>query len=440
MSPELANPVKKQPEGRDTNKVTDQVARLRKLDDSETLSLGVLERVAAEFGINFGIDLQSLKDQHAQMLSGLDKKTSLPFSVRNPSEEVLQIDRAHFLDATAFYAAHIVPMIAKGSDVYKPTDSEIFQLCHQLAKGEPVQLVMYYALSKTRSPKRTGSPDTVIDAAEIEMLKNYSSMVLLSRELGLNFSMVIVDETDALPLGMPLGMSQVDKEINTRLVQDYLRANNVNDRVIIRSLADSVMAPLGADFAPLHAARYEENLTSIRTAILSGEKSAETVRLIVFLDCMPDEGLVSMGVNPEDVASLRTSLQSVEDLGNLPASVLNTLTHLTAHFKATMDLRAEASARVSANNWQDRFPEYDTEKRFYGGITRSKTRWSFIPHPKKNMGRVVNPMHGLALYRENDGHRYLGNTGYQELKALEDEGKNKIIYVGNKPVFSILKI
>ena len=332
--------------------------------------------------------------------------------------------------AVGYYTRIIKPWLASGNDSYKPSIDEIIEFSKKLLSG--VDIVFYYAFSKTQSPGRTGSPDYKIDFAEFEMLKHWVYVSSVARKIGFDLRIILVDETPALPFDEYLGLKEEDLKTNQKLFADFLALYG-NPPIIYRSLLDSVSSPLGDSFSGLYEERQQEILEIINKELLNNVISPKTIKILTFLDCLPETTLNSFNIKPEDLEQIISSFKRGEfnPLLAIDQELLNYLINLTAHFDSLMSLRSTARDIVLANGSLEEYPEY-SDSRIYGGVTRSSSRWSFLPHPRKFNGKTVNPMHGLAIY-DNEGNFY----GVCPKRELPDE-TNIIYYQGKKPVFAII--
>lgn len=334
------------------------------------------------------------------------------------------------LRAGGFYSRIIKPWLASGNDSYKPRIDEIIEFSKKLLSG--VDIVFYYAFSKTQSPGRTGSPDCKIDFAEFEMLKHWVYVSSVARKLGFDLRIILVDETPALPFDEYLGLKEEDLKTNQKLFADFLALYG-NPPIIYRSLLDSVSSPLGDSFSGLYEGRQKEILETINKDLLNNVINAKTIKILTFLDCLPETTLKKFEMTTEGVKKIISSFKE-KDFNPLLAinqELLNYLINLTARFDSLMSLREKARDEVLANGLLEEYPEY-SDIRIYGGVTRSLSRWSFLPHPIKFNGKTVNPMHGLAIY--NNGGNFCGVCPRKELPG----SANIIFYQGIKPLFAII--
>lgn len=327
----------------------------------------------------------------------------------------------------AFYSKLIRPYLPDTRDAFRPNDDDIRQFCEGLRAG--VNIVLYYAFSKTSSPGRTGSPDWKVDFAEFEMLKNYFLLTEVARQLGLNLGIIIVDETPILQEQEELGIKKDDISFNQQVFELYRSLSG--GRLIYRPIDESVGGPLGVDFDQFYNKIYPSIIIQIEDDIRSRRLTPEIIRMGVFIDILPLSTLEKYNLNPDQARQFYESLKSGDFgiLDSLPSDLVTKLISLTAHTKSIMELRKEAGQRVREERLTSLYPEYgDT---IYGGVTRSAKRWSFLPLPTRWNGRTVNPMHGLAVYKE-DGD-FMGVCPKRELPANAE-----IIYYPNsdKPLFA----
>jgi hypothetical protein len=335
--------------------------------------------------------------------------------------------------AGAFYTTMIKPMVATGRDAYKPTEEDIKTFCTTV-QGAGVNLVLYYAFSKTRSPGRTNSPDWKVDFAELEMLRYWGLVAKVGERIGVKMKFIMVDETTIFPIQPNfLGNHEEDLEFNQRLFEEYTKG--FGTAIIYRSLWDSVAGPLGNDFKGLYQSAYQQAGEELKQVFNRGELSPEIVRTGIFLDILPQPVLENFGLSSADVEEINANIRggNLNCLLNLPENLLSELINLTTHVKSIMTLRATAAEVVHQNpNLSDNYPEYN-QNRLYGGVTRSNGRWSFLPLPVRYNGMTVNPMHGLAVYSREE-RKFLGICPWRNLP----EG-SEVVYLDNGKPLLVLK-
>lgn len=379
-------------------------------------SLREVERNGVSTSVDPAINFYTEKVNEVSL--ALDKKAAIPGELKNSSSVKTR-------RAAAFYSTMIQPMLATGRDAFKPSSTDIVGLCNSLCSGEKTRFVTYYALSKSCSPRRTGSPDVVIDLAELEMLKVHSLLAGVAKNLDFNFESIIVDESSEIPNDDILRFNDHDRSTNSFVVNRYLEDVGQADTVIIRPLSDSVRTPLAGEFAKKYAEKRAANAKRLFDDINHGNLTPSTLRMKIFIECIPDESLASMGVTSSEISQLRNNLPSVS-LRSINRDLLMYVAEMTLHFSAIMDLRSEAGARVSDFDY---FPEYTSGGRLYGGVTRSTSRWSFLPNPTRFKGKTMNPMHGLAIYDSNG--TFCGVDHYSEISELSNA---QVLHIGDKPV------
>jgi hypothetical protein len=342
--------------------------------------------------------------------------------------------------AAGVYLEAIRPLLAEGKEghVFKPTPEQIKALCDKMSSPDGLNFVFYYAMSKTKSPRRTGSPNNIIDPAEIEMLKQYAIISRAAEAQGIDLRFTIVNEMDVMPNDDPLGLTASEKAVNKAVTSQTLKRFGADHLITVRSLRDSVVEPLGNTFPTQYEQRRAANLQKAQEEVESNALTALRIRCFTFLDCMPDANLEQFGLSPEDIAGIRQQGKDI-DLNILPASLTQFLIHRTAEFASIMDLRGLATRNVMEQGLQSEYPEYALN-RVNAGVTRNAERWSFKPHPKPSLGRTINPMHGIVLYNGQSGD-YIGIAEYAQLERdVIATGKGEIVSIGKKPVFAKLNL
>lgn len=383
-----------------------------------------------------GINCFSLNAELTKAKNNIALKATAKESKRPESIPLVVWNDKNLRTSGAFYSELIYPILAKGKDAYKPTDEAIAQFCAKLFSGEPINIIQYYTLSKTQSPRRTGSPNHIIDLAEIEMLKHYSLITKTAQELGFNLGFVIVDENDIFPKDELVGGKEEDALVNKIITSNTLKIFGASDKIIIRLPYDSVVSALGDDFNMSYESNFSMFLDKASQEMETGEQTPLAIRMRTFLNVISNKGLESFGMDHKIISEMQISGKDF-DIKQLPTDLLNYLLTLTSHVATIMSLRDEAAKKVIALEKISEFPEYDQNSKLYGGVTRSSNRWGFLPNPKKYQGRTINPMHGIAVYSESGEYR--GISTFQELSDLEIQNNAEIVRLENKPVFAIVK-
>jgi hypothetical protein len=333
----------------------------------------------------------------------------------------------------AFYTTMIKPMVATGRDAYKPKEEEIEDFCRNLQENV-INIVLYYAFSKTSSPGRTQSPDWKVDFAELEMLRNWGLISEVGKKMGFDVRFILVDENTALPIEPDfLGNTVEDLEFNQNLFKEYTK--EFNGSIIYRSLIDSVSQPLGNKFEELCQLNFERSREEIINALEKDHLTAEIIRIGVFLDIIPQRVLERYNLSLSDVSEINENIRygNLSDLRNLPNDLIDHLIDLTSYIRSIMNLRSAAAEIVQQDpNLINNYPEYNPD-RLYGGVTRSNGRWSFLPLPVRYNGMTVNPMHGLAVYSKEE-RKFLGICPWRNLPE-----ESEVVYLDNKKPLLVLK-
>lgn len=397
---------------------------------------------------DYGIQAFDIDPEIERVTGRIERKTyrdvnasSLPQDIKKAFRVAQQdTNAAQLATAGSYYQEMIRPLLAEGRDgeIFKPGPEDIKSLCKMIASQDGANFVLYYALSKTKSPRRTGSPNTIIDMAEVEMLKYYALMGRVAEKMGLSVRFTIVDESSALPDNDPLGFSPEEKIINRRIGEAIVEEFGAKHLITFRSLKESTADVLGEEFFDLYAQKYDTNLAAAREQVETNQTTALKVRAFTFLEFITDEALVQFGITTEEQLQSIRALSKYDDLTQLPSDLLDYLIKQTAEFASVMDLRSEAAEKVRSIGLMADFPEYNPANRIYAGITSSTNRLSFKPHPKPSLGRKINPMHGLVLYNGQNGS-YIGIAEYAQLKRdVHDRGVGQIVDLYDKPVFAVL--
>jgi len=351
----------------------------------------------------------------------LGKRESLPRSLRFAESPQIRA-------VSMWYAELVKPLLATGKDSYNPSEQDITEFV-QKASGEGVNFVIYYALSKTQSPPRTGSPDNIIDFAELEMLRYWATVIKVGKQIGVNSQLIIIDESSELPQKF-LGFSPEVLSLNHQIAEGYLKFLGAEDTIQIRTLTESVRRPLGENFEALYQPLFEKKREELIHSLQNGIISPEFKRMIIFLECMTSDTW-----NLYNIEEVLNAIQKPEDIFTIPEDLRNFIIDLTAYFNTIMGLRESAGNYARQNGNLNLYPEYDLGTRVYGGVTRSQKRWSFLPHPTKYNGQTRNPMHGLAIY--NGQRDFKGYIPF--IEALKSGNQFEIVYNEKKPLFVIQK-
>jgi hypothetical protein len=396
----------------------------RETHTSQEYSYGYLEAQAEKHGIH----LSPSRDQVWSKLEA-ESRNIEKSPLYKPEDKTDPTMRP----VVIFHKAFIKPMLSTASDAFRPTPEDTHQLGRQLLSPEGVTFVISIAQCKTLSPRRTGSPDAVIDFAELEMYSNLATVTSTAREMGMNLRFILLDEGTIFPDTNILGIKKDHIATNRKIVGDFLSRRGVSDLVLVRDLDKSIIGPLNSHFEPLHNERYvtyrDQINTQMAIAASTGSLDAAhkaTIEAFVLFDCIPDNELLRAGVDP----SIRNIVNSPKDLPNIPAHVLDEVVSLAAHCEAVLSMRADAADAVSPHEI-DKYPEHNPLGKISAGITRKDSRISFLPHPTRFNGRTVFPMHGLAAYSDGNFRGFLPYSKTLELPEAE------VVYSGenHKPLF-----
>ncbi len=399
--------------------------------------IGELKNENSRYGIE-RFDISADVDKCVQTIREMKQNLNNPafskslkqaFREKNPDEQTLKLR-----SAANFYQGMIRPLLATRKDAFSPRAEYIDNLCNKLVSNEGANVVLYYALSKTQSSSRTNSPDNIIDMAEIEMLRHYSLMARVAQKSGLNLRFTIMNERDCFPNDSILEFNHEEMKINAKIAKIAIRKFGAEELVIIRSLQESIIYPLGNDFSHLYKGKQEDLKERIWNSVKNNTDDPLKIRMFVTLDCMSDKNLEPFGItSSEDIEKIR-AMTKKDDLNELPKELLTSLIEPSANFTAYMDLRAEAGNKVRSNNKTDEYPEYDPNS-IRAGITWSKDRLSLKPSLKRFESCTVNPMHGLAVYaKSSTGKEYAGIAPYRNLQSRENI---KMVRLNRKPIFAV---
>lgn len=311
--------------------------------------------------------------------------------------------------AAAFYMQCIKPSLATGKDSHKVSEEEIIEICKQLSSSVGLHTVIYIAMCKCLSTRRTGSTDGQIDLAHLEMLKHFARMTIIAREMGLNFKVTFVDETTEIPEGH-LGITQSDVVQNHQIIRAFTQLTGTEDVLTLRSLTESVRTPLNGSFESLYRDQKQEirlRIWNFVRAIRSGittqneREIRDLVETFVFFEMIPQQNLSAFGLDAETVQQLCSTIIQPSNVALLPDNLLDYCIDLTAHMETVLSLRPAAAEKVRDAGAEEQFPEYSGS--VAASVTRKTSKMSFLTHPVKYRGKSVLPMHGIAIYQMGDG-------------------------------------
>jgi len=351
-----------------------------------------------------------------------------------PSTNVEQLEIAE-----TFYSKMIEPLIEKGSDVFASDQNYKKDLYKKLASAEGANIVLSYSLFKVQSSSRANSPDSLIDMAEVEMLRQYCVIARVAQTLGLTLHFTITNEADVFPSDDPLGLNDKDKAMNMAIANSTIKDFKADGLVTIRPLKASVASALGADFDRLYNTQKENCCQETRKQINENRGNLKS-NAFAFLDSISDRNLSRLGItSPVQIRSIR-AIKHNESIAQLPPALVDYLVDITATWRGLLNLREEAMKKVRADGKTNEYPEY-SDNRVHAGLTLSPNRLSLKPSLKRVLGQTLNSTFGITVYQTQKYTRELGYAGlakYPDFTDLQKAGEAiEIVSLDRKPIFAV---
>lgn len=341
--------------------------------------------------------------------------------------------------AIMFYKVYLKPCIAQGSNTFKLSNEGIVDFCSKLTTKKGVVFVISLCLSKSLSDRRTGSPNSLLDFAVLEMLSNLSTLVLTANRSSLTLKFILLDEASVFEPNNILGITKSDNLLNHQIINKYLTKLGSDKYIVIKNITDSIMHILGKSYNHLLKVKYNKLVREVKTELklqLSNNYSKVLLESLVMFDVIPNRVLISMKYTNKGINHMRKQALTVNGFSNLPENIMALSISQAARLEAVLSLRMNAFEAFNNIKRNKSFTEFNLNVITKAGMTRSKERWSFLPHPIRFKGKTIFPLHGIAIYSKNG--KYLGNISFKEAKNMPN---TKIIYYNNyKPLFAIINI
>lgn len=314
--------------------------------------------------------------------------------------------------ARAFYETMIRPYLLKGTlngsskeKTFAPDGTYVDDFVGRLCEGGAVSQ-MYIRLLQSRPGE--APTDSRVSFAAMELLRTWSIRALIAKELGLNYGVHIVDETEAFDHGDALGFTPdaVGESHNAMatlldqygLSEDTFAITPFSHQASLYRGADRE-AELGDEYDSLLEASIEKTKTDLRLGVFS----LNAIRAVMIHKLRHGDAFTTVSAN--------TDLDYLSDFaeGDVDESLL-----ISESFNGALEMRAAAKRHVGQAGLMASFPEfYGDRATFHWGISKKGDRVSMQPNFKVYKGRLVTPGYALPIYSA-DGSECLGLTSYSE--------------------------
>lgn len=322
--------------------------------------------------------------------------------------------------ARAFYETMIRPYLLKGTlnggtkeKTFSPDQSYVDNFVEQLCGGGAVAQ-MYIRLLQSRPGE--APTDSRVSFAAMELVRTWSLRTLIAKELGLNYGVHIIDETEAFDPGEELGFTPDAVSESHEAMSALLSRLGLSEEAFnitpFSHQADLYRgtdrdAELGEEYDDLLEAGTEKTRSDLRLGLFS----LNAIRAVMIHKLRHGDGFTNVSANTDLDYLAHFSQEDVDQ------SLL-----VSESFNSALEMRAAAKKHVGQMGLMAAFPEFYSDRQaFHWGISKKGDRVSIQPNFKVYKGRLVTPGYALPIYNE-DGSECLGLTTYSE-----HEGDHKVI-------------
>lgn len=314
--------------------------------------------------------------------------------------------------ARAFYETMIRPYLLKGTlngsskeKTFTPDGAYIDKFVERLCENGAVSQ-MYIRLLQSRPGEMP--TDSRVSFAAMELLRTWSIRALVAKELGLNYGVHIIDETEAFDHGDELGFTSAaigDSHAAMALLlsrfglsQDVFEITPFSHQASLYR-GSSRDSDLGNEYDALLEANTEKTRSDLRLGIFS----LNAIRAVMIHKLRHGDGFTNVSANT-DLGYLAEFEEKDVDEALLVSESFNT----------ALEMRTAAKRHIGQAGLMAAFPEFYSDRpAFHWGISKKGDRVSMQPNFKVLKGRLVTPGYALPVYGE-DGGECLGLTSYSE--------------------------
>jgi hypothetical protein len=313
--------------------------------------------------------------------------------------------------ARAFYDTMIRPYLLKGKlngdakeKTFVPDKDYIDDFVSTLSQGSAVSQ-MYIRLLQSRPGEEP--TDSRIGYGALELIRTWSVRTKVAAKLGLDYSVNIVDETEAFDHGEQLGFSK--DAIN----DSYLAMGYLLDRYGI-SASEISITPFSRQASLYREGEAQDDvLTAKYEQLLEGniEKTAEDLKTGIF-SLSAIRAVMIHKLRHGDSFPNVSANRDFEYLSDFSKDDVDESLLVSESFNSALQMRQAAKQHIADVGLQAAFPEFFHDSSFHWGISKKADRLSIQPNFKVHKGRLVTPGYALPLYGE--GQELMGLVSYTE--------------------------
>lgn len=314
--------------------------------------------------------------------------------------------------ARAFYETMIRPYLLKGTlngdtkeKTFVPDGTYVDDFVERLCEGGAVSQ-MYIRLLQSRPGEVPA--DSRVSFAAMELVRTWGLRALVAKELGLNYGVQIIDETEAFDHGEELGFTAAAVSESHKAMTALLRQFGLSEEAfaitpfsrqagLYRGAGRN--AELGAEYDDLLEASIEKTRSDLRLGVFS----LNAIRAVMVHKLRHGHRFTNVSANTD-----------LDYLAQFTDADVNESLLVSESFNSALEMRTAAKRHVGQAGLMAAFPEfYNDRQAFHWGISKKGDRVSMQPNFKVHKGRLVTPGYALPIYNQ-DGNECLGLTSYSE--------------------------
>lgn len=314
--------------------------------------------------------------------------------------------------ARAFYETMVRPYLLKGTlhggtkeKTFAPDKPYVDSFVESLCEGGAVSQ-MYIRLLQSRPGEAPA--DSRISFAALELIRTWGIRALVAKELGLEYGVHIIDETEAFDHGDELGFTSVavgDSHDAMALLLNRFGLSEGAFKITPFSHQAGLYrganrdSGLGGEYDALLGANTEKTRSDLRLGVFS----LNAIRAVMIHKLRHGDRFTNVSANTD------LNYLAQFDEKDVDESLL-----VSESFNSALEMRAAAKRHVGQTGLMAAFPEfYSNQTAFHWGISKKGDRVSMQPNFKTYKGRLVTPGYALPVYKD-DGSECLGLTSYAE--------------------------
>ncbi|MDB5186253.1 MAG: hypothetical protein JWL85_776 [Candidatus Saccharibacteria bacterium] len=359
-----------------------------------------------------------LVDDYWKMRGGIDDEVAAhlervePKMERHKKSATMGKFAVEEVAARAFYDIMVRPFLLKGNlnsstkeKAFSPDEAYVDNFVASMLDNGAVSQ-MYIRLLQSRPGEKP--TDSRIGYGALELLRTWAIRTRVAKKLGLDYSVNIVDETEAFDQGEQIGFTAeaiTDSYDAMRYLLDRyglgesdIRLTPFSNQASLYRGGENRDDDLAKEYEQLLESNIERTLEDIRLGVFS----LSAIRVVMIHRLRHGDGFTSVSAN-----------RDFEYLTDFHQDNIDKTLSVSESFNSALQMRKAAKRHIGQAGLEGAFPEFfNNATVLHWGISKKGDRVSIQPNFKVYQGRLVTPGYALPVY--GNDNQFLGLTSYSD--------------------------